>query len=331
MREIIINENQAGQRLDKFLTKYMDQATKSFFYKMMRKKNIVLNGKKCQGNEQLVSGDSVKLFLAEDTIEKFSTNVIKRTKTSLDILYEDADVLFINKPVGMLSQKAKASDESVVEHLITHLLESNVLTEEDLKSFRPSICNRLDRNTSGLITAGKSLKGLQVLSMYFKERTMEKYYLTLVSGSIKESSHLKAYLSKDEKLNKVSIHKVPPKGKEDEYSYVETHYKPLATNGTITLLEVHLITGKPHQIRAHLSSIGHGILGDDKYNSDKTHQVYKDKYKLKHQLLHAYKLVIPKELDTIQTVSGKTFYAPVPKAFKQVAQEIGGANEYLEF
>lgn len=336
MREIIISSNESGQRLDKFLAKYMDQATKSFFYKMMRKKNIVLNGKKCQGNEQLTVGDSVKLFLAEDTIEKFSTNVIQRTNTKLDIIYEDNDVIFINKPVGMLSQKADKNDESLVEHVITHSLDSGELQEEDLKSFRPSVCNRLDRNTSGLITAGKSLLGLQILSKYFQERTMEKYYLTIVIGQVKKEEHLKGYLLKDERTNKVEVINIDtvknyaPFDKE-KYDIIETSYKPLASNGNITLLEVHLITGKTHQIRAHLSSIGHGILGDSKYNNTESSKKYAQKYKLKNQLLHAYKLVIPKELGELQSLSGKTFLAKVPCKFSQVASEIGGANEYLEF
>lgn len=332
MRELIITNNDAGQRLDKFLAKYLDQANKSFFYKMMRKKNIVLNGKKCQGNESLQIGDSVKLFLAEDTIEKFSTNVIVRTNKSLDIIYEDNDVVFINKPVGMLSQKAQKDDESVVEHLITYLLNKGALEEQDLQSFRPSVCNRLDRNTSGLITAGKSLKGLQVLSAYFKERIMEKYYLTIVHGEVKSSSHLKGYLSKDEKSNKVKVvTKIPESADSKDYSVIETHYRPLVSNGEITLLEVHLITGKPHQIRGHLASIGHGILGDDKYSTNKNSLKYKEKYKLRNQLLHAYKLVIPKELSDLESIQGQVFYAPIPEKFKSVAKEIGGSHEYLEF
>lgn len=332
MREIIINKNEADQRLDKFLAKYMDQASKSFFYKMMRKKNIVLNGKKCQGNEHLVVGDSVKLFLAEDTIEKFSSNVIKKTRVKLDIIYEDSDVIFINKPVGMLSQKADKNDESVVEHVISHVLNTGELSEEELKSFRPSVCNRLDRNTSGLITAGKSLKGLQVLSKYFQERTMEKYYLTLVIGKVSKEEHLKGYLVKDEKNNKVHIvgskNSVEIGNKSD---YIETSYKPLINNGEITLLEVHLITGKPHQIRAHLASVGHGILGDNKYNTGKIAENYIQKYKLKNQLLHAYKLVIPDQLNELEKLTGEIFYAPLPNKFKQVAKEIGGVDEYLEF
>ena len=166
MKELIIHDNEAGQRLDKLLRKYLSEAPGSFIYKMLRKKNIVLNGKKATGNEHLRKGDSVKLFLADDTIAKFQAagktveENIKNT-VKLDVIYEDQNVIFINKPSGMLSQKAKETDVSVVENVTAYLLESGQLTKENLHTFRPSICNRLDRNTSGLIVAGKSLAGLQ--------------------------------------------------------------------------------------------------------------------------------------------------------------------------
>ena len=150
MKELIIHDNEAGQRLDKLLRKYLSEAPGSFIYKMLRKKNIVLNGKKATGNEHLKKGDSVKLFLADDTIAKFQAagktveESIKNT-VKLDVIYEDQNVIFINKPSGMLSQKAKETDVSVVENVTAYLLESGQLTRENLKTFRPSICNRLDR------------------------------------------------------------------------------------------------------------------------------------------------------------------------------------------
>ena len=150
MQEIIVSANEAGQRFDKLLAKYLNEAPKSFLYKMLRKKNIVLNGKKATGNEKLEVGDSIKLFLADETIEKFSKVQIQHTKKKLDVIYEDDHILLINKPAGMLSQKAEAKDESLVEHVISYMLDSGQLTEADLRSFKPSICNRLDRNTSGL-------------------------------------------------------------------------------------------------------------------------------------------------------------------------------------
>ena len=198
----MIEKNEAGQRLDKFLAKYMNEASKSFFYKMMRKKNITLNGKKCEGNEKLAEGDVVKLFLAEDTIEKFSSVQVQEVKkVDLDILYEDDEIILVNKPAGMLSQKATETDESLVEYLIDYLLGSGKLTERGLRAFRPSVCNRLDRNTSGIVAAGKSLAGLQMLSGVFKDRSIHKYYQCLVSGEIRDVKTVDGWLLKDEKKN----------------------------------------------------------------------------------------------------------------------------------
>lgn len=312
MQEIIVSANEAGQRFDKLLAKYLNEAPKSFIYKMLRKKNIVLNGKKATGNEKLVVGDSVKLFLADDTIAKFSKMRIVRTNTKLDIVYEDDDVLFINKPVGMLSQKANMQDESVVEHIISYMLESRQITEEELRSFKPSICNRLDRNTSGLLVAGKSLIGLQTMGELFKERSLKKYYRCYVNGDVKKREFIKGYLTKDEITNKVSI----LKNETQDSLPIETEYEPIWSNGRCTLLEVHLITGRTHQIRAHLASIGHPIIGDYKYGDREINNAYKSKYKLESQLLHAYRLEIPKLEGALEKISEKQFVATLPQLFQ---------------
>ena len=334
MKELIIHDNEAGQRLDKLLRKYLSEAPGSFIYKMLRKKNIVLNGKKATGNEHLKKGDSVKLFLADDTIAKFQAagktveESIKNT-VKLDIIYEDQNVLLINKPSGMLSQKAKETDVSVVENVTAYLLESGQLTGEDLRTFRPSICNRLDRNTSGLIVAGKSLAGLQQMGDLFKKRTLKKYYLCIVKGTITEPAHIKGYLAKDEKTNKVQLFK------EEHGLPIETEYVPIAWNKEMTLLKVHLITGRTHQIRAHLAGTGHPLLGDYKYGNKNWNDRYKKEWKIKDQVLHAYQLTLPVMKKELENLSGKTFYAKVPEVFwkliKETAWEHGtqGALEVL--
>lgn len=209
MQELKVTENESGQRLDKFLGKFLREAPKGFLYKMLRKKNIVLNGKKATGQEKLNIGDSIKLFLSDETIEKFSEKAVQTISDvkieKLDIIYEDDHILLFNKPVGMLSQKAKETDVSAVEYLIGYLLHSGQLCEEELRTFRPSVCNRLDRNTSGLLAAGKSLAGLQELSRLFKERALAKYYLCPVAGKVEKGKHICGFLHKDEKTNKVEI------------------------------------------------------------------------------------------------------------------------------
>lgn len=333
MREIVIEKNEAGQRLDKFLAKYMNEASKSFFYKMMRKKNITLNGKKCEGNEKLAEGDVVKLFLAEDTIEKFSSVQVQEVKkVDLDILYEDDEIILVNKPAGMLSQKAKETDESLVEYLIDYLLGIGKLTESGLRAFRPSVCNRLDRNTSGLIVAGKSLAGLQQMGELFKKRTLKKYYLCIVKGRITEPAHIRGYLVKDEKTNRVSLSK-GGFSKDAKGLPIETEYVPIAWNEEMTLLKVHLITGRTHQIRAHLASTGHPLLGDYKYGFKKWNDRYKKEWKIEDQVLHAYQLTMPGMKKELENLSGKTFYAKVPEVFWKLIKETAwehGTREALE-
>lgn len=315
MQEINITKNEAGQRFDKFLFKYFKEAPSSFIYKMLRKKNIVLNGKKSDGKDKLKEDDTIKVFMADETIAKFRGNELLEIAQPIDleIIHEDENVVFINKPSGMLSQKATDSDVSINEYLISYLINSGVLSEEDLKTFKPSICNRLDRNTSGLIVAGKSLAGLQEMSRMFKERTMDKYYLALVKGNVKDSMTIKGYLSKDADRNKVFINE-----KETEGQYIETKYEPLKYKEDITLLKVKLITGKPHQIRAHLASIGHPIIGDYKYGNRNINNQYKKDYGIENQMLHSWQLVFGEVNGVCNNLSGRTFTAPPPKEFKQI-------------
>lgn len=327
MQEIRITENEAGQRLDKLLAKFLKEAPKSFLYKMLRKKNITLNGKKASGSEKLSQGDAVKLFLSEETIEKFSGNasdpvqdVYTGRAEALDILYEDAHVLLLNKPAGMLSQKAREEDVSAVEHLTRYLLDTGALTKEALKTFRPSVCNRLDRNTSGILAAGKSLAGLQELSRFFKERSLGKYYLCLVYGNVNQPESIQGYLVKEEQTNHVRIadHEMPGGVR------IETEYRPLASGGECTLLEVHLVTGKTHQIRAHLASKGHPILGDYKYGIRRINDRYQKQYGLKSQLLHAWRLRMPDTEGVLGYLSGREFQAPPPALFQRICREKTG-------
>ena len=321
MKEIRIGENESGQRLDKFLLKYMNRAPKSFLYKMMRKKNITLNGKKAQGNEQLKKGDTVKLFLSEETIGKFSEkqDYAGKAEAELDILYEDKHTIFINKPVGMLSQKAGQKDVSLVEHLIAYLLTTGQIRPDELASFRPSVCNRLDRNTSGIVAAGKTLAALQELSRMFRERTIRKYYLCLVAGTVTEKRRISGWLSKDEKTNKVAVRSAP----DGESVPIETEYCPIRSRDETTLLEVHLITGKTHQIRAHLASEGHPIIGDYKYGSRAVNESFRKEYGLTSQLLHARRLCFPECGGTLAYLSGREIEAPVPPLFEKICRDRG--------
>lgn len=354
MKELEIHSNESGQRFDKFLKKYLKKAPDSFIYKMLRKKNIVLNKKKADGREILAVGDKVKLFLSDETIEKFSGAAMERSQ-SLDslllkdrgkllrpeILYEDSQVIFFNKPSGVLSQKAKPDDVSMAEYVVSYLIGSGQMKEEELLTFRPSVCNRLDRNTSGIIAAGKTLAGLQELSELFRNRTLKKYYLCIVQGRVCEQAHIKGFLGKDEGTNKVCILTekdrqgigLTEEVKAQDYAPIETEYIPVAYNQETTLLKVHLITGRTHQIRAHLASQGHPVLGDYKYGSRKVNEVYKVKYGIADQLLHAYELQMPETFGVLSGISEKTVTAKVPSVFWKVVNETSwehGIQEALE-
>ena len=312
MKVITVSNNEAGQRLDKLLAKYLNRAPKSFLYRMLRKKNITLNGKKADGSERTSVGDEVKLFLADETIEKFSSLEISNTGGNLNVLYEDEHILLINKPCGMLSQKARPSDVSLVEHLISYLLKNGSITEESLRVFRPSVCNRLDRNTSGIVVAGKSLAGLQAMAEVFKDRRLHKYYLCIVKGRITEEHLIEGLLSKDRQTNRVSV-TLHPEGK--DALPIRTRYRPVSASKTATLLEVELITGRSHQIRAHLASIGHPILGDVKYGGPQMDG-------LSHQLLHSWRLCLPELSGPLSYLSGREFQAMPPEAFDSIRKEM---------
>jgi 23S rRNA pseudouridine955/2504/2580 synthase len=317
MQSININSNEAGQRLDKLLAKYLNKAPKSFLYKMLRKKNITLNGKKADGSEKLQINDEVKLFLSEETIEKFSELIINKVNSNkLDIIYENENVLIINKPAGMLSQKAKDTDTSIIEYIISYMLDNKKISESELKSFKPSVCNRLDRNTSGIVIAGKTLIGLQKMSELLRNRNINKYYRCIVNGTISQKQLIDGWLYKNEKTNKVSI---LDKERADA-SYIKTEYMPIAYGENITFLEVKLLTGRSHQIRAHLASIGHSIIGDYKYGNKGVNDSYKEKYKVESQLLHSYRLELPELEPPFENMSEMTIIAKLPFIFNKILE-----------
>jgi len=338
MQEIIIGPNQAGQRLDKFLHKYLPNAGSSFLYKMLRKKNITLNGKKADGKEILELNDKVQSYFSDETFAKFagkaseaSATEDKQGKSNMEntyrkayrhpdmkdvsVLYEDAHVLVLNKPVGVLTQKAKDSDISLNEWMIGYLLNKGAITSKELELFKPSVVNRLDRNTSGIVLCGISLKGSQVLSRMIRDRSIGKFYRTICVGQIKEAKVLKGSLSKNELTNKVSIDK--------DGEGIETAFVPIESlKGNMTYLEVELITGKTHQIRAHLASIGHPLIGDTKYGNDKCNQEVRKKYGLKNQLLHAYRMEFPVLEDELSGLSEKIIIAPLPEQFIRILEDV---------
>ena len=341
MKEITITKREEGQRFDRFLGKYLPGASSGFLHKMLRKKNIKLNGKKAEGREKLSAGDLIQIFFSDETFEKFQKpqeggkqdaftdgksmvqrtpgKQIERTKQKkrltkeemnlceqVKVLYSSEDILVFHKPAGMLSQRAKADDDSLNDYLIDYCIKNGIISREELAAFRPSVANRLDRNTSGIVLAGISIRGLQTLSTMLRERTLGKYYLCIVKGMVDKRALIKGYLYKDNKTNKVTISKVETK----DSLPIETEYIPVCSNGNVTLLKIHLLTGRSHQIRAHLASIGHPLIGDYKYGSKQINDTFNRQFKVKDQMLHSYELDIP-DMDI-------HIYAAIPDSFKNV-------------
>lgn len=336
----------AGGRLDKYLFKFLKEAPGGFIYKMLRKKNIVLNGKKAAGSELLKENDEIKLFLADETIIKFGGviflsqpadseyvavdgdnyaedsnslyNELSSIKWEFDepgVIYEDNDIMILNKPVNVLSQIARIGDLSMNEWLINYLIKKNKITKEDLLTVKPAVVNRLDRNTSGIILAGKTLTGLRFLSDIIKNGKLDKNYLTIVKGIIDKPFTSSAYLVKNNH-NTVKIYDK----KVDGSSLIRTSYQPISTGNGHTLLKVTLHTGKSHQIRSNLAFLGYPVIGDGKYGIKTA--TYK-RMGLNSQFLHSFEIKFPVIEGYFSYLSEKCFKAELPERLLKVAEILG--------
>ncbi len=331
MKEIIITKNDSNQRLDKYLKRYLTNASTSFLYKMLRKKNIVLNDKKAIGSEIIKENDSIKIYFSDETYEKITTAnaendlaIYKKYKDAylnfpaIEIIYENEHILLLNKPAGILTQKAEQTDSSVNEWLIGYLLSTHQISKASLAHFKPSVLNRLDRNTSGIVICGKTLYGSQKMSLLIKERKIQKFYRLLLSGNMQGSGVLLGYLKKDTDSNIVKIYnELPNNDTKKDYSAIETHYNVINSSSFCSYLEVELITGKTHQIRAHFASIGHPLLGDYKYGNKEINQKMKS-LGVTHQMLHAYRLNFPVMEQELQDLSEREFFCSEPDIFSKI-------------
>ena len=320
MLEIKICENEKNQRLDKFLLKYMNKASKSFVYKMLRKKRIKLNLKKATGNEILNLNDNIQMYLSEETVRSFQKETkIEKTKLTFKIVYEDKNIIVCSKPTNLVSQPDINNKlNSLNDQLIYYLYKNN---EYDLNSsFKPSICNRLDRNTSGIVLFGKNFESVQLLNRAFKEKEIDKYYLTAVNGIVREKGKLKMYYLKKENNEATLFKTYMPNSLE-----VLTEYKPLKIKDNFTLLEVKLITGKTHQIRASFKHANHPILGDRKYGNPDVNKKILTLFGLKNQFLHCYKIIFKQKNSSLDYLYNKEFVSPyLNTEFKKIL-------EYFEY
>ena len=312
MREFVINKNDAGQRLDKFVQKTVKGIPVSLMYKAIRLKKIKVNRKRAEQRQVLCEGDIVHMFLSEDLFsEKITENELASTRVDLDIVYEDENILVCNKPAGVLVHSGDGDGRvsgdgdsrdrnTLVYHIQAYLLKKGEYDPKKENSFAPALCNRLDRNTGGMVIAAKNAVALRAINERIRNNKICKLYLCAVNGKLPQKSDtLRDFLIKDSKENRVKVLKTKREGAKE----IITKYTCLAYNAKkdISLVEIELITGRTHQIRAHMASIGNSLLGDGKYGilSKEKNQDYK------HQALYSYKLIFGDYNDELEYLNGK--------------------------
>ncbi len=325
MVKVTISGEFDGLRFDKFLQRHLPSAGTGFLHKMLRKKNIVLNGKKATGSERLAANDEVSIFFSDETYAKMRQDArakeqgdylaLSQIRDYPDVLYENEDYMVLNKPAGTLSQKAVRTDVSLNEQMLAYLIYTGFLTEEKMALFRPSVMNRLDRNTSGIVVAAKTYAGARFLSESLASRSIHKEYKALVYGEGPAVGKLQAYLLKEVESNVATISQKPLPGAKK----VAMHITDVVNAKGYSLLTIELLTGRSHQIRAWLSHLGHPIVGDRKYAAKKippqtsescgTHKTDIPPLRAGRQLLHARRLVMP---------DGREFVAEYPDDFAGV-------------
>jgi len=303
MKTVIVNENDAGQRLDKFLTKYVKSMPKSLLYKGIRKKRIKINGKRAEINYMLKPGDKIELYINDEFFEEKNTDsAFMDLEPMLTVVYEDENIILMDKRPGILVHEDE--DEKVntlLNHMKAHLYRKGEYNPEKENSFVPALCNRIDRNTGGIVIGAKNAEALRILNDKIKNREIKKFYLCLVQGKLKKKSDiLKGFLVKNTDQNRVYIHEAPQK----DGKTILTKYKVIKENKLTSLVEVELLTGRTHQIRAHFASIGHPLAGDGKYGTNE----FNKQVGMKHQALYSYKLKFEfSDENALSYLNGKTF------------------------
>ena len=304
MKSFTVEKNDSGQRLDKFLTKFCPKLPKALMYKYIRIKRIKINGKRAEISTKLNVGDVVDMYINDEFFEKKETVYdFMSASNKIDIVYEDENVILLNKKVGLLSHP---DDSEYIDTLITrvkrYLYEKKEWNPADESSFTSALVNRIDRNTSGIVICAKTAEALRVLNQKMKDRELHKLYLCVVHGKPeKKTDTIEGYLVKDEKKNKVFV----SSKQQNAGKFIRTKYTVLGYADGLSLLEIDLLTGRTHQIRAHMASIGHPLLGDGKYGSNKQNK----ESGYKKQCLCSYKLIFDFTTDAeeLSYLNGKEF------------------------
>lgn len=303
MREITIGKNDAGQRLDRFVSKSLPLLPPALLQKYIRLKRIKCNGARAQRDQRLQEGDVLQLYINDEFFDKPREDNLFLTlfKPSLDIVYEDENLMLLNKRPGLVVHADETEKvNTLINHIQAYLYQKREWNPRWENAFTPALCNRIDRNTGGIVIAAKNAEALRILNQKIKDREIDKRYLCIVHGTPRPASgRLEGQLFKDAKENRVYITKTPQKGSKT----CITFYKTLQSRNGLSLVECELVTGRTHQIRAQMAAAGWPLLGDGKYGKlDK-------RYDRKFQALYSYKLTFQFTTDAgcLSYLNGKTF------------------------
>ena len=318
MVKIILTENEGNQRLDRFLKKYFQDAPLSYIYKTIRK-DLKVNGKRAKEDTMLLEGDELSFFIPDDEFAKLTKKKsrVSHAKKQFKVVYEDDNVLICEKPYGLLTHGDKTEKKNhLANQVIDYLIETGSYNPRLERTFTPAPVNRLDRNTTGLVLFGKNAKALQDLNKMIRNKDdISKRYMTIVHGKIEHEMILRDKMLKDERRNLVSV---IDESSEDG-KLMETVARPLKVGKYhekwYTLLEVEIITGRTHQIRAHLAKEGYPVIGDIKYGARK-------EFGLSTQLLHSHMLVFNRCEESLKYLEGKSFTAELPDDFLRIENTI---------
>ncbi len=311
MRKFIINKNDANQRLDKFITKSVPLLPTSLLYKYIRKKRIKVGGKKAELSYRLCEGDVVELYINDEFFEEIKEDTaFMHAVGTVDVVYEDENIMAVYKPCGLVVHEDDEGEKinTLISRIKKYLYDKGEYNPETENSFTPSLCNRIDRNTEGLVLAAKNAETLRIINQKIKDREINKFYYCIVKGiPAKKEATEKAYLIKDETKKQVKIYSAPKEGAKT----ILTHYKTVKSKNGQSLLEVELLTGRTHQIRAHMAFLGHPLLGDTKYGDPEYNKENGEKY----QALCAYKLKFDfkTEAAMLEYLNGKEICLPEEK------------------